>query len=210
MRPRKTVSAEASPHDKRARSASQEYVTPEDRASQKRKQPDMTPKKVWKLPRPQVHHSEELAWPEKHPEPQKQSREARTSSSSSRGPKARTSSSSSRGRKARTSSSSSSRGWKARTSSTSSRSHSPKAKQQPAFLDSEHHRIRCFELFGSFLSQHVVQCLTRSRHLVPSPCSFLFFCISRTKFFAAVVFQFSFQSFQLSVKTFQNVKTCVY
>ena len=77
MRPRKTVSAEASPHDKRARSASQEYVTPEDRASQKRKQPDMTPKKVRKLPRPQVHHSEELAWPEKHPEPQKQSREAR-------------------------------------------------------------------------------------------------------------------------------------
>ena len=77
---RKTVSAEASPHDKRARSASQEYVTPEDRASQKRKQPDMTPKKVRKLPRPQVHRSEELAWPEKHPEPQKQSREARTSS----------------------------------------------------------------------------------------------------------------------------------
>ena len=116
-----------------SRDAAPQSLSPRARSEsvdRTRKPPDMTPKKMRKLPRPQAHHQKELARPEKRPEPQKQSREARTSSASSR--KARSSSASSRSRKARASSSSS-RSRKARNSSSFSRSRSPRAKQK-AFL----------------------------------------------------------------------------
>lgn len=113
-----------------SRDAAPQSLSPRARSEsvdRTRKPPDMTPKKMRKLPRPQAHHQKELARPEKRPEPQKQSREARTSSASSR--KARSSSASSRSRKARASSSSS-RSRKARNSSSFSRSRSPRAKQK--------------------------------------------------------------------------------
>ena len=100
--------------------------------------------------------SAEASWPEKSPEPQKRSREARNSSSSSRSPKGRNSSSSLRSPEARNSSSSL-RSREARNSSSSSR----KAKQKP-FLNSEHQMISCFWCFliletSRYLSQHVLQ-----------------------------------------------------
>ena len=121
--------------------------------------------------------SAEASWPEKSPEPQKRSREARNSSSSSRSPKgrnsssslrspeARNSSSSLRSREARNSSSSfrsrearnsssSLRSREARNSSSSSRSRearnsssSSRKAKQKPFLNSEHQRISCFWCF---------------------------------------------------------------
>ena len=154
--------------------------------------------------------SAEASWPEKSPEPQKRSREARTSSAFSRNRKARTFSPSSRSREARNSSSSL-RSREARNSSSSSRSpkgrnsssSSRKAKQKP-FLNSEHQRISFFWCFliletSRYLSQHVLQL-----YFVPSLVLAVFHVLhlyKQTQLWPSFNFICCCLSFELSVNT---------